>query len=58
VEVLPFVAPVFVELFDYMTLRSASIVFIDIVHAGTTFPLSVFKGMNTVATPLPYFCIG
>jgi hypothetical protein len=56
-EVLPFVASVFVELFDYTTLRSASIVFTGIVRVGT-FPLSFFKGMNTIATPLPYICIG
>jgi hypothetical protein len=35
-------------------LRSASGVFIKNVCAGTYFPLSVFKGMNTVAAPLPY----
>jgi hypothetical protein len=57
-EVLPFVAPIFVELFDYTTLRSASVVFIDNVHAGMTFLLSVFNGMNTVATLLPYIYIG
>jgi hypothetical protein len=55
--VLPFVAPVFVEPFDYTTLRSASAIFTDNVHAGTTFPLPVFKGMNNVAALLPYICI-
>jgi hypothetical protein len=48
------VALVFIDLFDYMTLRSALVGFIDNVCAGTYFPLSVFKGMNTIATPLPY----
>jgi hypothetical protein len=57
-EVLPFVAPVFIDLFDYMTLRSASVVFTDNVHAGTFIPLPVFKGMNTIAPPLPYVSIG
>jgi hypothetical protein len=56
-EVLPFVAPVFVEPFDYTTLRSALAIFTDNVHAGTTFPLPVFKGMNNVAASLPYICI-
>jgi hypothetical protein len=51
------VALVFIDLFDYTTLRSAPIVFIDIVHAETTFPLSVFKGMNITAALLPYICI-
>jgi hypothetical protein len=45
---------IFIDLFDYMTLSSASVVFIDNVCAGTYFPLSVFKGMNTVAASLPY----
>jgi hypothetical protein len=53
-EVLPFVALVFIDPFDYMTLRSALIVSIDNVHAGTSFLFSVFKGMNTVATLLLY----
>jgi hypothetical protein len=56
-EVLPFVALVFIDLFDYTILRSASVVFLDNVRAGTSFPLSVFKVMNTIATPLPYICI-
>jgi hypothetical protein len=55
--VVPFVALVFIDLFDYTILRSASIVFIDIVRAETTFPLSVFKGMNIIAALLPYICI-
>jgi hypothetical protein len=38
-EVQPIVALVFVNLFDYMTLRSASVVSIDNVHVGTSFPL-------------------
>jgi hypothetical protein len=46
-EVLPFVVPVFVELIDYMTLKSALVVFADNVHAGTSFPLLVFKGMRS-----------
>jgi hypothetical protein len=50
-------ALVFVEPFDYKTLRSASVVFTNNVHAGTTFPLPVFKGMNNVAALLPYICI-
>jgi hypothetical protein len=45
---------VFIDLFDYMTLRSALVGFIDNVCAGTYFPLSIFKGMNIVAAPLPY----
>jgi hypothetical protein len=45
---------VFIDLFDYMTLRSASVVFFDNVHAGTFPTLLVFKGMNTIATSLPY----
>jgi hypothetical protein len=53
-EVLPFVALVFIDLFCYMTLRSASVVSIDNVRAGMCFPLSVFKGMNTVDAPFPY----
>jgi hypothetical protein len=48
------VALVFIVLFDYMTLRSASVVFFDNIRAGTFLVLSVFKGMNTVATLLPY----
>jgi hypothetical protein len=44
----------FIDLFDYMTLRSASVVSIDNVHAGTSFSLSVFSGMNTATTLLPY----
>jgi hypothetical protein len=52
--VLPFVALVFIDPFDYMTLRSASVVSIDNVCAGSSFALSVFKGMNTIANPLPY----
>jgi hypothetical protein len=55
--VLPFVALVFIDLFDYTTLRSASAVSIVNVHAGTSFLLLVFKGMNTIATPFPYICI-
>jgi hypothetical protein len=51
-------ALLFVDLYDYMTLRSASMVFIINVCAGTYFPLSVFKGMNTVAALLPYNYIG
>jgi hypothetical protein len=44
---------VFFDKYDYTTLRSASVVFIDNVRAGT-FPRahSVFKGMNIVAIPL------
>jgi hypothetical protein len=53
-EVPPIVALVFIDLFDYTALRSASVVFIDNVCAGTSFPLSVFKDMNTVAAPLPF----
>jgi hypothetical protein len=49
----PFVALVFIDMFDYTTLRSASVVFIDNIRAGMSFPLSVFKGMNTTATLLP-----
>jgi hypothetical protein len=40
--------------FDYMTLRSASVVFIDNDCAGTYFLLSVFKGMNSIIALLPY----
>jgi hypothetical protein len=58
VEVMAFVAPVFIDFFDYMTLRSASVVFTENIRAGTLFPLSIFKGMNIVAPPLPYICIG
>jgi hypothetical protein len=57
VEVLPFVVLVFIDLFDYTTMRSALVVSIDNVCAGTTFTLSVFKGMNTTVTPLSYICI-
>jgi hypothetical protein len=57
-EVLPFIAPIFIELFDYMTLRSASVIFTDNVHEGMSFPLPVFKGMDTVPPPLRYICIG
>jgi hypothetical protein len=53
-EVLPFGALVFIDLFDYTTLRSTSVVSIKNARAGTSFPLSVFKGMNTIATLLPY----
>jgi hypothetical protein len=56
-KVLPFVALVFIDLFDYTTLRSALAVSIVNVHAGTSFLLLVFKGMNTIATPFPYICI-
>jgi hypothetical protein len=35
-EVLPFVAIVFIGLFDYSTLRSALVVFIDNVHERTS----------------------
>jgi hypothetical protein len=50
----PVVVLVFIDLFDYTTLRSASLVFIDNICAGT-FPIfSVFKGMNSIATLLPY----
>jgi hypothetical protein len=46
---------VFIDLFDYIPLRSASVVFIDNIRAGTSFPLLIFKDMNTVvAAPLPY----
>jgi hypothetical protein len=47
-------ALVFIDLFDYTTLTSASIVFFDKVCVGMYFPLSVFKGMNTIAASLPY----
>jgi hypothetical protein len=57
-EVLPFAAPVFIDLFDYTTLRSVSVVFTGNVHAGTLFPLPVFMGMNIVAPLLHYICIG
>jgi hypothetical protein len=57
-EVLPFVAHVFIELFIYTTLRSASRVFTGNVRAGTFISLLVFKGMNTITPPLPYICIG
>jgi hypothetical protein len=53
-EVLPIVELFFINLFDYMTLRSALVVSIDNIHVGMSFPLSVFKGMNTIATLLPY----
>jgi hypothetical protein len=53
-EVPPFVALVFIDMFDYTTMRSASVVSIDNVHAGSSFLFLVFKGMNTVAAPLPY----
>jgi hypothetical protein len=54
-EVTPIVTIVFIDMFDYIALRSASVVFIDNVRAGTSFPLSIFKDMNTiVAAPLPY----
>jgi hypothetical protein len=53
-EVPPLVVLVFIDLFDYMTLRLASIVFFENVHAGMFPALSVFKGMNTVAPPLFY----
>jgi hypothetical protein len=53
-EVPPFVALVFIDLLDYTTLRSALVVSVDNVHAGTSFLLLVFKGMNTVAARLPY----
>jgi hypothetical protein len=56
-EVLPFVELVFIDMFNYMTLRSALVVSIDSVHAGMSFLLSVFKGMNTTAAPLPYNCV-
>jgi hypothetical protein len=49
--------PVFVELIECTTLMSALVVFIDNIHAGRTFPLPVFKGMNTAAPLLPYICI-
>jgi hypothetical protein len=42
-EVLPFVALVFIDMFDYTTLRSASVVSIDNVCVGTSFQLSVLK---------------
>jgi hypothetical protein len=54
VEVLPFVALVFIDLFDYTTLWLASVVFIDNIRAGTCFPLLVFKGVNTIAALLHY----
>jgi hypothetical protein len=38
--------------YDYTTLRSASVVFIDNVRAGTFLAHSVFKGMNTIIVPL------
>jgi hypothetical protein len=55
--VLPFVALVFIDLFDYTTMRSASVVSIDNVRARTSFALSVFKGVNTTVAPLPYISI-
>jgi hypothetical protein len=48
------VALVFIDLLDYTTLRSALVVSVDNVRAGTSFLLLVFKGMNTVAAPLSY----
>jgi hypothetical protein len=57
VDVLPFVALVFIDLFDYTTLRSASVVSINNVRAGTSFLLSVFKGMNTNIALLPYIYV-
>jgi hypothetical protein len=56
-EVLPFVALVFIDLFIYMTLRSASLVFTKNVRMGTFIPLPVFKGMNTITPLLPYHYI-
>jgi hypothetical protein len=56
-DVLPFVALVFIDLFDYMTLRSASVVSIKNVRAVTSFLLSIFKGMNTSIAPLPYIYV-
>jgi hypothetical protein len=50
----PLVVLVFIDLFDYMTLRSASVVFFNNVRMGMFLALSVFKGMNTIAAPLPY----
>jgi hypothetical protein len=52
-EALPLVALGFIESFDYTTLRLASVVSIDNV-VQNVFSLSVFKGMNTIATPLLY----
>jgi hypothetical protein len=56
-EVLTFVAFVFIDLFDYTIFMLALVVFFDNVHARTSFSLSVFKYMNTVATLLPYISI-
>jgi hypothetical protein len=56
-DMLPFVALVFIDLFDYTTLRSASLASINNVRAGTSFLLSVFKGMNTIIAPLPYIYV-
>jgi hypothetical protein len=53
-EVPPFVVIVFIVLFDYTTWRLASVFFFDNVRAGTFPTLSAFKGMNIIATPLPY----
>jgi hypothetical protein len=57
-KVLSFVAPGFIEMFIYMTMRSASHVFTDNVRVGTFIPLPVFKGMNTTTPLLPYICMG
>jgi hypothetical protein len=48
---------VFIDLFDYTTLRSSLVVLFDNVRAGTFPALSVFKGMNTVAALLPYYYV-
>jgi hypothetical protein len=53
-EVPPIVALVFIDPFDYTALRSTSVVSIDNVRAGTSFPLLIFKGMNIVTAPFPY----
>jgi hypothetical protein len=52
-ELPPIMALVFVDPFDYTTLRSVSVVFIDNVRAGTFPVLSVFKGVNTTTASLP-----
>jgi hypothetical protein len=53
-KVPPIVALVFVDVFDYMTLTSALLVFNNNVRAGTLPAFSVFKSMNTITALFPY----
>jgi hypothetical protein len=49
-----YVALVFIDLFNYTTMRSVSVVSVDNVRVETSLPLSFFKGMNTTTAPFPY----